>query len=252
MAVPAFAQPAIPLLFTGGVTIGGEDAPIGTTVSAEIEGVEVASVETSVVGHYAIQVPDGGNVGKTVVFKVNTVVGGSAEYVDPWTTPTVTLDLAIPGAPSVPDISVPASLAFGDVDVGTSSTKTLTISNVGDADLTITEITVTGTQFSVGTYPGTIAAAGSADVNVTFSPTSAGAKSATLTIASDDPDEATVTVSLSGTGVSVAPPPSPAAPSVGGTAYPPDKLAILWPWIGLAVLLAGGIIWFVLRRRRAY
>ena len=105
----------------------------------------------------------------------------------------------IPG--DVPDISVATSLAFGSVTVGGTKTKTLTISNSGDASLTITDIGVTGTQFSVGTYPGTIAAGGSANVDVTFSPTSTGAKSATLTITSNDPDEGSVTVDLSGTGV---------------------------------------------------
>lgn len=49
-----------------------------------------------------------------------------------------------------------------------------------------------------------------------------------------------------------APPPPPPDPGVGGTAYPPNKLAILAPWIALGIILAGGITWLVLRRRRAY
>jgi parallel beta-helix repeat protein len=40
-------------------------------------------------------------------------------------------------------------------------------------------------------------------------------------------------------------------PPVGGEAYPVNKLAILAPWIAVAVLLAGGISWYVLRRRKA-
>ena len=40
-------------------------------------------------------------------------------------------------------------------------------------------------------------------------------------------------------------------PPVGGEAYPVNKLAILVPWITLAVLLAGSISWFALRRREA-
>ncbi len=38
---------------------------------------------------------------------------------------------------------------------------------------------------------------------------------------------------------------------VGGEAYPLNKLAILAPWIALAVLSVGGITWLTLRRRRA-
>ena len=47
------------------------------------------------------------------------------------------------------------------------------------------------------------------------------------------------------------PPPTP-PPAVGGEAYPVSKVAILAPWLGLSMLLTGGIIWFTFRRRRAY
>jgi hypothetical protein len=41
-------------------------------------------------------------------------------------------------------------------------------------------------------------------------------------------------------------------PPVGGDARPVNKLAVLAPWIGLAVLLiAGGMVWLRLRRRSA-
>ncbi len=43
---------------------------------------------------------------------------------------------------------------------------------------------------------------------------------------------------------------TPSPIGVGGEAYPVNKLAILAPWIGLAMLLIGGITWFTLRRRR--
>jgi len=44
---------------------------------------------------------------------------------------------------------------------------------------------------------------------------------------------------------------SVAAPGVGGTPYPPDKLAILAPWIALGLaIIAGAVIIF--RRRRVY
>ncbi len=43
---------------------------------------------------------------------------------------------------------------------------------------------------------------------------------------------------------------SPAG-GVGGEAYPVNKLAILLPWIGLiAAIIAGGMGWFMLRRRK--
>jgi hypothetical protein len=38
---------------------------------------------------------------------------------------------------------------------------------------------------------------------------------------------------------------------VGGEAYPVDKISLLAPWIAVGVVLAGGISWYILRRRRA-
>lgn len=44
---------------------------------------------------------------------------------------------------------------------------------------------------------------------------------------------------------------TPEPPPVGGEAYPVSKASFLAPWIALGVVLAGGISWYVLRRRRA-
>jgi hypothetical protein len=39
-------------------------------------------------------------------------------------------------------------------------------------------------------------------------------------------------------------------PPVGGEAYPVSKASLLAPWIAVGVVLAGGISWYILRRRR--
>ncbi len=46
-------------------------------------------------------------------------------------------------------------------------------------------------------------------------------------------------------------PPCRTPPPVGGEAYPVNKASLLAPWIAVGVVLAGGISWYVLRRRRA-
>jgi len=46
-------------------------------------------------------------------------------------------------------------------------------------------------------------------------------------------------------------PPCPTPPPVGGEAYPVDKAPLLAPWIAVGGLLASGIGWYLLRRRRA-
>lgn len=203
--IPVLAQQ--PCQFKGTVTLDGASVAAGTPITAELDGTEVGSITAYIdggVSKYNMIVPEVGGVpaeNAPLKFYVNGYpVGGTGT----WNTgATKTLNLAaVTGV--VPDISVTTSLAFGSVTVGASKTKTLTISNMGTAALTISSITVSGSQFSRGTYPGTIAAGGSGTVAVTFSPTSTGSKSATLTITSNDPDEASVTVALSGTGTGAA------------------------------------------------
>jgi hypothetical protein len=44
---------------------------------------------------------------------------------------------------------------------------------------------------------------------------------------------------------------TPAPPPVGGAAYPVNRASVLAPWIAVGLVLAGGVSWYVLRRRRA-
>ena len=73
--------------------------------------------------------------------------GSSAGSVDP-----LTIGVKAPLDPADPDIAVaPTTLAFGIVDVGNSSTLTTTITNDGTADLNVTALNLSGTEFSLGT-----------------------------------------------------------------------------------------------------
>jgi hypothetical protein len=67
-------------------------------------------------------------------------------------------------------IALSGTMAFGEVPVGLTATRTLTISNAGTADLTITG--VNGPPgFSANWTAGTLAAGGSQAVIITFAPT---------------------------------------------------------------------------------
>jgi hypothetical protein len=104
----------------------------------------------------------------------------------------------------VPDIDItPTALAFGTVRLGVSTTLTTTIANLGDADLTVTELVITGsTDFSVSaTAPFTVASGASVAVSVVYTPSVPWAVNAVLWVASDDPDESVRSVALSGTGL---------------------------------------------------
>ena len=119
-------------------------------------------------------------------------------------TPAV-VNLSATAVAAAPQISLSSSsVQFGTVGVGSTSNLSLTISNSGSADLTVSVISLTGSGFSVSgiTTPKTIPAGQSAAVGLSFLPTTAGAASGTLSITSNDPVNPTLTVSLAGTGSS--------------------------------------------------
>lgn len=108
--------------------------------------------------------------------------------------------------PLGPQVSLSVSSHdFGDqtVNVATGA-YTITLTNTGDADLNITTtVLTTGTQYALSANTcssQTVAPSATCSINVTFTPTSTGAKADTLTY-SDDASDSPQTVSLSGTGV---------------------------------------------------
>ena len=106
-----------------------------------------------------------------------------------------------------PQINVSStSLNLGSATVGTTAQGTLTITNVGGANLIISLISLSGGPFGVSgiATPGTIAPGGSATLSVSFSPTTAGSGSGGITIAGNDPQTPTTTITLTGTGTSAA------------------------------------------------
>lgn len=97
----ALAQPVVPTLYHGSVTIDEVDAPTGTIITAEIDGQEVATNApdggTTAVGTYELEVV--ANEGDVVVLKVNGIPGGQATHPDPMSTWHVVLGLSVGEAP---------------------------------------------------------------------------------------------------------------------------------------------------------
>jgi hypothetical protein len=124
---------------------------------------------------------------------------------------TVTTGAAPPPAPAA-SLS-PSSLSFGSQTVGTTSAaKSSTLTNTGNAALTISGMSVTGTNAGdfaqSSNCPGSLAAGASCSISVTFTPGASGSRSASVSIA-DNASGSPHTLALSGTGAS-APPPAPA------------------------------------------
>jgi hypothetical protein len=104
-----------------------------------------------------------------------------------------------------PDIDVaPVTQNYGDVLVGTAASRTLAVRNLGDIELRVTAASLVGSEvgeFAItqGGAPFVVAPGATHNVDVRFSPTSGGPKTATLRLASDDSDESAIDVTLSGT-----------------------------------------------------
>jgi hypothetical protein len=123
--------------------------------------------------------------------------------------------ITVRGTGLVPTVSLsPQSLTFGAQQVGTtSSAQTVELTNTGKAILTISSITVTGTNgadFTETNDCGTsVPVGGTCTISVTFTPTAAGTRTATVSVADNAPDSPQ-SVMLTGTGtdftISASPP----------------------------------------------
>lgn len=112
----------------------------------------------------------------------------------------------------------PTSLSFGNQNVNvTSSPQAVTLTNSGGAALTISSITVTGTNASsfaqTNNCPASLAVGANCIINVTFTPDATGSNSANLTI-TDNASGSPQNVALSGNGVVPAPAASLSAASL--------------------------------------
>ncbi len=115
-------------------------------------------------------------------------------------------DVAFEAIPEEPIGEVTETeLAFGEVNVDeTSIAQSFNFSNVGAGELIVSNVEISGTDAGMFTFdgitlPDTLLANEMVELNVTFSPTSAGDKTATLTI-TDNTQIGTYTVALTGNG----------------------------------------------------
>ena len=96
----------------------------------------------------------------------------------------------------------PSSLSFGDVNIGSSSAQTSTLTATGGS-VTVSSASSSSSEFAVSgiSFPLTIASGQSVEAKVVFSPTQTGTASGTLTVRSNASNSASAE-SVNGTGVS--------------------------------------------------
>jgi hypothetical protein len=113
----------------------------------------------------------------------------------------------------------PSSLAFGNVPTGTTSaSQTVSVTNSGNADLSISSIAVGGSNpgdfAQTNNCPATLTAGSNCTINVTFSPSATGVRTASVQL-TDNAADSPQSVALSGTGTAPAVTLSPTSLSFG-------------------------------------
>jgi hypothetical protein len=127
---------------------------------------------------------------------------GSLSVVSSATNSPATISLSGKGVQ--PQISVtPSSVSFSNVAVGVTNTQTLTISNPGTANLSVTQALLGGTTFTFSglLLPLSVPPGGSSAFTVGFKPPAAASFSGSLTLVNNTPNSPLI-VSLAGAGVS--------------------------------------------------
>jgi hypothetical protein len=116
--------------------------------------------------------------------------------------PTV-IDLSATAAPTTVQLTPSApSLSFGNVTVGSSGTNQLTVTSTGNANVSISNVTISGSGFVLGTSTAglTLDPSQAATYKVNFDPKVTGILTGTLTITSNAANSP-IRIPLAGTGV---------------------------------------------------
>ena len=152
-----------------------------------------ANIAGATAASYTTPVTTTGDSGSTFDVVVSNTAG---------TVTSAAATLTVNPAPAPAIQLSPTSFNFGNAVVGTNLSQVLIIKNIGTAILTITQVTETGSAFSVSGYslPLNVNAGQQTTVTVAFQPTAVGATSGNISIVSNAPTSPT-SVALAGTGI---------------------------------------------------
>jgi hypothetical protein len=195
----------------GGMLVGASGTVNVTLTNSGTASVAISAGSASGTGFSmsGLAIPMTLNAGQSTTFaaKFSPTTAGSA-------TGSISIVSNAPGSPlsialtgsgtaTQPQLTInPASVAFGNVSVGSSGTQTVTLTNAGTGTLTVTSASASGTGFSMSgaSMPMTISAGNSASFSAIFTPTVAGAATGSISIVSNAPGSP-ASIALSGTGM---------------------------------------------------
>jgi len=149
------------------------------------------------------------NAGQSTSFTVRFApttggaASGSVSITSNGSNPSLSIPLSGTGVTQGTLTPSPASIAFGNLEVGSTASSSETLTNTGQSSLTISAGSASGTGFSLSglTLPLTLNAGQSTSFTVTFAPTTSGAVSGSVSITSNGSNP-NLSIPLSGTGVS--------------------------------------------------
>lgn len=200
----------------GAVPVGTKDSEIITVKNTGTKTLSVESVTTSAKG-FSISglttpasIAPGGETHFTVAFLPEAAgsVSGSIAVKTTGSDSSVTVAVSGTGMSSSRMLSVsPTSLAFGSIDVGSASTKQISLKNTGNSNISISSESINGTGLSETGVGGavTLTPGQSATMTVEFAPKAAGSVNGGVTIASNASNGTSITVPVSGAGVTTPP-----------------------------------------------
>jgi hypothetical protein len=194
----------------GNVTIGSSSTLSETVTNTGGSSVTITQATTTGAGFSisGLSLPLTLTAGQSKTFSVTFApssagsVNGNIAIISNASNSTLNIPLSGTGVTQGTLSANPTSLSFGNVQIGSSSTLSETLTNTGGSSLTITQATTTGAGFSVSglSLPLTLTAGQSKTFSVVFAPSSAGSVNGNLAIISNA-SNSTLNIPLSGTGV---------------------------------------------------
>jgi hypothetical protein len=217
--------PSSPSLNFGTVQVGGKQTLSETLTNTGGSSLNVTQATATGTGFtvtglsFPLTLGAGQSQSFSVSFAPQTAGAASGNLAIANTGSTPTVNIALTGGSQTVGVlsPSPASLNFGSVQVGSNQILPETLTNSGGTTVNVTQVTPTGTGFTVSglSLPLVLAAGQSQPFNVTFTPTSSGSSSGNLSIVSNA-SNSSLNVALSGNGLAAgALTPSPSALSFG-------------------------------------
>jgi Beta-propeller repeat/Cep192 domain 4 len=165
--------------------LGGSDANVGRTIAIDSSGNAYLSGNTT-----SADFPT-----TTGAFETGFGGTGSASIGDAFVTKVL---------PSPTVTSSPSTLSFGNVDAGSSSSSMpTTLTNTGDASLSITNIAANGPFSESNNCPATLSVAANCTINVVFTPIGVGSTNGSVSI-TDNAGGSPQSISITGSGLGFA------------------------------------------------